>query len=260
MEYPMEYQGDGRPLSDAGMHDACAALDIAAPALWAVLSIETRGFGFLADRRPAILFERHIFHRFTNGRWDAVRPNLSNPLPGGYLGGADEYRRLESAATLDANAALLSASWGIGQIMGFNYQFAGFTSVAEMIAAMVAGEDEQLRATAAFIVGSDLAVPLQSQDWPAFARGYNGLDYQQNDYDTKLAAAFARYQAALPDISVRAAQTALLYLGLNPGPIDGFVGPRTRAAVVALQQRRELPVTGDLTADLIAELVAWAWP
>jgi hypothetical protein len=48
----------------------------------------------------------------------ADRPDISNPKPGGYKGGAGEYSRLEAAMTLDKEAALKSASWGLAQVMG----------------------------------------------------------------------------------------------------------------------------------------------
>ncbi|MCU1238316.1 MAG: Peptidoglycan-binding domain 1 protein [Candidatus Solibacter sp.] len=33
--------------------------------IWTVLAVETKGFVYLSDRRPAILFERHILHQQT---------------------------------------------------------------------------------------------------------------------------------------------------------------------------------------------------
>ena len=35
-------------------------LGIDAPTLWAMLEVETQGFGCLTDRRPQILYEQHI--------------------------------------------------------------------------------------------------------------------------------------------------------------------------------------------------------
>lgn len=46
------------------------------------------------------------------------------------------------------------------------------------------------------------------------------------------------------DDSVRSAQEALERLGIAVGPLDGIVGPRTRAAVREFQQRQSLPRTG----------------
>ena len=114
----MNFQSQGHPLSDEGLDQVCSALAVAAPQVWAVLAVETHGFGFLQDRRPQILFERHIFHKLTNGRYDARNADISNGKAGGYTGDAGEYARLEKALRLDREAALQSASWGIGQVMG----------------------------------------------------------------------------------------------------------------------------------------------
>jgi N-acetylmuramoyl-L-alanine amidase len=47
-----------------------------------------------------------------------------------------------------------------------------------------------------------------------------------------------------PDEGVSGVQGRLLGLGFDPGPIDGVMGPRTRAAVVAFQRHFQLKITG----------------
>ncbi len=235
-------------------------LGVNAAAIWAVLTVETRGFGFLADRRPQILFERHIFHRLTNGRFDSVNFNLSNPLPGGYAGGVGEYDRLQEAMDLDPDNAVKSASWGIAQIMGFNFGIAGFPTVDEMVAAMVKDEGSQLSAMAAFIAGNNLDAVLRDQDWTSFARGYNGADFERNQYNARLAAAYAKATVAVPDLNLRTAQAALTYLGIDPGPIDGLRGRRTRSALIEFQQSRALSASGDLDEATNVALLAEAFP
>jgi len=256
----MNFQGKGRPLSDEGMDKAYGTLEVSGPEVWAVLSVETHGFGFLRDRRPQILFERHIFHRLTNGRYDSGNSDISLANAGGYTGGSAEYTRLEKAMGFDREAALQSASWGIGQVMGFNYKIAGFATIDEMVQSMVNGEDAQLLAMANFIKGNKLAAALQDRDWASFARGYNGADFQKNQYDTKLAAAHARYRAILPDLSLRTAQAALFYLGIDPGSVDGLRGPRTRSALMSFQQQAGLSGTGELDHDTESRLLARAFP
>ena len=56
--------------------------------------------------------------------------------------------------------------------------------------------------------------------------------------------------------SVRAAQTHLRSLGLNPGAIDGALGPNTRNALRRYQAQRGLTETGELTTSLLARLAA----
>lgn len=50
--------------------------------------------------------------------------------------------------------------------------------------------------------------------------------------------------AAEGTAAVAAAQRALAALGYDPGPADGVLGPRTRAALAAFQRDRGLPATG----------------
>lgn len=256
----MNFISTARPFNSEGMDRCCGVLDVKAPEVWAVLTVETRGFGFLDDRRPRILFERHIFRRLTGGRFDAVNPNLSNSNPGGYTGGAGEYTRLEAAMELDQEAALKSASWGIGQVMGLNYGIAGFPSVDGMVEAMVNDEDSQLLAMANFIKSNNLDSALRQQDWAAFARGYNGVDFKRNEYDSKLAAAHARWETSLPDLDFRTAQAALKFLGIDPGPIDGLPGRHTRSALIDFQNAHALQPTGELDDATKNSLLAQAFP
>jgi hypothetical protein len=256
----MNFQGTGRPFNNQGMDRCCDTLGVTAAEVWAVLTVETRGFGFLADRRPQILFERHIFRKLTGGRFDSVNANLSSSNPGGYAGGSGEYTRLETAMGLDREAALKSVSWGIGQVMGFNHEIAGFPTVNDMVAAMVGDEESQLLAMANFLKGNGLDGALRRQDWVSFARGYNGKDFKRNEYDTRLAAAHATWKTILPDLELRAAQVALTYLGMDPGPIDGLRGRRTRSALIEFQEKHELSATGELDDATEAILLAEAFP
>ncbi len=49
-------------------------------------------------------------------------------------------------------------------------------------------------------------------------------------------------------------QQDLTRSGYDPGPADGLVGPKTRAAIRAFQIARELPVTGKFSRELLREL------
>ncbi len=241
------FTGEARPLASTAFEEALQRLGIGAPELWAVIRVETSGAGFLADRRPVILFERHWFSRLTDRRFDEVAPDISNRRAGGYgKRGAHQYERLERAIALDREAALGSTSWGLGQVMGFNAEAAGFADVEGMVAAMVESEDAQLAGMAGFMHSQGLAPFLAQRDWAGFARRYNGPGFRRNRYDEKLEAAHARYLAGpLPSLEIRAAQLHLSYLGHDPHGIDGFLGPRTRAALRAFQAQAGLPATGE---------------
>jgi hypothetical protein len=251
-----EFTGVGVPLSNEGLGAGCERLRVGLPEIWSVLKVETSGCGFIADRRPQILFERHVFHRETGGRFDAVDADISATTAGGYgASGAHQYDRLGRAIALDRTAALRSSSWGIGQVMGSNATLVGFADVEAMVRAMVASEDSQLAAMLAYCVATGIDRALQRRDWAAFAKGYNGAGFAKNQYDTKLQAAFADYTAnGTPDLRIRSAQIFLRYRGLDPGPIDGALGSRTRDALKAFQQRAALPVTGAIDDGTLAAL------
>lgn len=249
------FTGAATPLTAHGVEACARALSVHPAELWTVLQVETRGCGFFADRRPVILFERHIFSRRTKGRFDAQAPDLSNPQAGGYAGGVAEYERLERALALDAPAALMSASWGLGQVMGFHAEDLGYGSVEQFVRRMMASEDEQLGALAAFIQKNGLARPLQNHDWATFAKGYNGPAYAKNQYDKKLASAYLRLSTqAAPDLSVREGQLLLMYLGFEPGTPDGALGPNTKGALKRFQAQQQLPITATFDAATLDAL------
>lgn len=239
------------------MNQAGQRLQVGLAEIWAVLKVETSGCGFFADRRPQILFERHIFHRETQGQFDAMAPDISNPDAGGYTRGVREYERLARAIALDRVAALRSASWGIGQVMGFNAEIVGFADVETMVTAMVVSEDSQLQAMFQFVTANNLDSALQQHDWETFARGYNGPNFAENEYDKKLSAAFSRLSASgLPDLRVRTAQMLLMYRGFDRGPIDGEMGNRTRNALRQFQSQVGSPATGGVDDATLAALHA----
>src|SRR5471032_1731804 len=148
----LTFVGSGRALTPAGFSETSDRLGVDAPTLWALLHVETSGCGFLADRRPKILYERHVFHRLTNGGFDDG--DISAGEPGGYgpLGPA-QYDRLTRAMALDSAAALQSTSWGLGQILGLYAQSAGYASATELVESMTRSEDQQLSAVATFVKG-----------------------------------------------------------------------------------------------------------
>jgi hypothetical protein len=253
---PTEFAGRGLPLDEEGISEVTDRMQIGGPELWAVVNVETRGCGFLPDRRPAILYERHIFSRETNHQFDAAHPDISNREAGGYgAGGAHQYDRLARAIALNRKAALDSVSWGIGQLMGFNAEIAGYTDVETMVSAMTESENEQLRGMTGEIVHNGLHRALRTHRWADFARGYNGSNFAINKYDTRLAAAFHKYsQGGLPDLAVRAAQVYLTYLNLNPGTVDGLPGRFTFSALNEFQRQQGLPISHEIDHEILSRL------
>lgn len=160
----------------------------------AVDEVESRGSGFLPSGKPKILFERHYFHRLTFGQYSAAHSNISNKAPGGYgAAGEHQHNRLDEAAKLNRSAALQSASWGRYQIMGANWDELGYASLQEFINAMYASETEHFMAFVKFVKVNNLTTAIRKKDWVTFAKGYNGKNYAINQYDKKLAIAYAKY-------------------------------------------------------------------
>src|SRR5690242_1760740 len=56
-----------RALTHEDFARAAEALDVEPAAIRAVAEVEAAGAGFLADGRPAILYEAHVFHAETRG-------------------------------------------------------------------------------------------------------------------------------------------------------------------------------------------------
>jgi hypothetical protein len=245
----MRFAGPGKPLTQRGLDEAGGIVGIPNAAMWAVIQVESSGAGYIADRRPKILFERHLFHRATGGRFDSSHPNISGPTSGGYgPGGAHQYDRLAVALDLDPEAALESASWGLGQVLGSNFAVAGFNDVEDMVAKMVHSERQQLLGMFNFIDGNGLGRHLRNKNWTKFAFGYNGPLAEQNGYPDKLRAAFETFdEGSPPDILVRIAQLALTFLGHKPGGVDGLFGNNTRRALQRFQTTEGLPQTNELT-------------
>ena len=166
--------------------------------LRAVLAVESAGSGFLLREpppaRPKILFEAHWFYKLTPKPVSRTRPDLSSPAWNRslYKGGSAEWDRLHDAMEFDPIQALKSASWGLGQVMGFNYTVAGCSSIEQFVVENFTGEKQQFNHMLNFIENNDLMAALRAGRWAAFAKGYNGAGYRANRYDEKLAAAAQR--------------------------------------------------------------------
>jgi hypothetical protein len=255
----MKFHQDANPLCDEALDHACGLIDADPPTFWAVVGAASGGFGFLPSRRPVIRFERQLFHDLTGGRFDATDPGVSDPEPGGHLGGAHEYARLERAAQLDQSAALQSTLWGLGQVPGFHFASLGYRSIEQMVEAMVHGEDDQALALARLISDEGIDLSLIDRNWEGAVEGFRGAGCVLSDHVAKLATAYDRYRTAVPNLDIRGAQAALLFLGFDPGPIDGRIGPRSRSALMAFQRKRRDEATGRLDQQTIDYLVTVAF-
>ena len=176
-------------------------LGVESAALRAVIEVECKGAGFNADNTPVILFERHVMRQqlLQNGQSKTAdqmmikRPDLCSKTAGGYGLYSAQHGRLNAAAQYHRASALASASWGIGQVMGYHWEALGYASLQAFVNAMYKDEASQLEAMCRHIKVNGLINALKNKDWKSFARGYNGSAYAKNSYDVKLANAYKKW-------------------------------------------------------------------
>ncbi len=192
-----DFKGAAKRLDDIDLPKLGALLGVGEDELHAFIDVETAGGGFDSQGRPRILFERHKFYLFVpkEKRAAAIKAGLASQTPGGYGKESEQYPKLFRAMQIDARAALMSCSWGLAQIMGFNHALAGYATVEDMVRAFMADEEAHLAAAVNFIKATKLDDELRRHDWAGFARGYNGAKYRINRYDEKLAAAYKKWAA-----------------------------------------------------------------
>jgi peptidoglycan hydrolase-like protein with peptidoglycan-binding domain len=160
-------------------------LSVATATLQAIAATESSGSGFFPDGTCEIRFERHIMlaqlaaakGQLTANALVNRFPSVVNPVPGGYS--ANPYDQLNLALTIDQTCALASTSWGMFQIMGFNFASCGYDTVQAYVADMKTSETLQLNAIVNFCKvtdGGQLLTALQAESWDDVARIYNGPD------------------------------------------------------------------------------------
>lgn len=274
----MNFKGKAKRLDDVDLPRLGALIGVGEDEIHAVLDVESRGSGFDNQGRPKMLFEPHLFYRNLTTLIDrarAVHEGLAYPTwrPGNYP--SDSYPRLEAAMRIDETAALKSASWGLGQVLGENHKAVGYATPQEMVADLLDDEENHLKQMIKFIQANHLDAALRSHNWSAFARGYNGPQYAVHNYHGRLAAAYSRWKGirdtpwspsdavaesetheqVVSYETVKWAQTTLNELGADPPlAVDGDFGPLTEAMVRRYQAEKGLLVTGTLDSATIERL------
>lgn len=201
----------------ADFQSAADALGVEIAAVKAVQETETSGSGFTYTGKVRILFERHWMYRFLQQKLPAAQfskiqlanADIINSTPGGYATGPTanarslaEYTRFSRAFAIDPTCAMMSASWGLFQIMGFNANFAGFKNedgtpnVGPFVDSMKVNEQAQLAGFVNFIKtynGGGLWQAMKNHDWVTFARIYNG-SANVAQYSQKIGMNFTAFQ------------------------------------------------------------------
>jgi hypothetical protein len=156
--------------------------------------------GFGPSGLPVIAFEGHRFRKYTDRIYDQSHPLLSYPYkkkagPEWQVNNKDQdtaWKTLKAAMDLDHDAALMSCSWGMFQVMGDNYQMCGYSSVDDFVSKMKASERGQLDAFVGYCIHKKgLRQALADKNFVQCATLYNGDDY--GTYDKSIETAFKKY-------------------------------------------------------------------
>lgn len=194
----------GMTLSETDFQNAATQLGggISVNIIKAFATVESGGrSGFGPAKLPVIAFEGHLFRKYTKHIYDQAQPLLSYPYkkkagPQWQTNNKDQAKAWETMATafaLDQEAALMSASWGMFQIMGFNYASCGYKTVFEFSAALKVNAGNQLKAFLGFCSKSPaLMKAMKSKDFTSMARNYNGEDY--GNYDVLMQKAYEKLE------------------------------------------------------------------
>lgn len=239
------WKGKGVRASEADIDRIADAAGIEGAVLRAFRKEEAPRGPFDDKGRVTILFERHYFwKRTTQAQRAAAGPAIANPAAGGYGTYASQYGKLEKAVAINERAALESASWGSGQIMGSNYGAVGYKSVADMVAAFADSEVTQIEAIVAYLKTNRLLPALKSKDWVRVAVGYNGKGQATHNYSGRLAASYAGFaklaratvsgdSAVLRQIKALGFATVADFQKAKGIKADGIAGPITLATLKA---------------------------
>lgn len=174
---------DQKHITPAEVNRIAKAYEVDPKVLAAVMEVEGSGHGFdPATGKIIIQFEPHWFKRFSD-----------HTVTNGVEGQATEWRAFNKAWAINKKAAMLSTSWGIMQVMGFNHPLCGYEEVGQMVDAFKMGEVMQLDGAMRFIANnSRMHEALQKLDFETFAYYYNGPGYAKYRYNHRLREAYER--------------------------------------------------------------------
>lgn len=173
-----------------------ARIGVDYPVLRAVVEAESSGKAFAPDGKIVLRFEPHVFARLTAQKKLGLkgRPTPEQTRANGAIvllpgmkeatstdarnrtgGQASEWEAYGRASAIDHELAAQSASWGLGQIMGFNFKATGHANAVAMVAAFSASAENQIKGMVNFINSNkNMVAALKSKDLPAFVAIYNG--------------------------------------------------------------------------------------
>jgi len=189
-------------LTEQDYINAASILNVDVAAIKAVKEVESSGSGFLKDGHIKLLFEPHIFFRQLKARGINPYPLMEGNedilyakwVTGKYGTINQQPERLARAIAINEDAALCSASYGLFQLMGFQYQACGYDTVKAFYEDMCKDEATQLNIFCNFIKANHYDDELREHKWEEFALLFNGSGYRKNKYHIKLENAYNKYK------------------------------------------------------------------
>lgn len=195
-------------LTNEKIAEIARSYGISPAALLAVKLVESGNrSGFLSSGKPQILFEGHTFYRHLKAYTKLNLVELQKEHPNviysvwdksKYYGGEKEWLRLEEARKINEKYANYSTSWGMFQIMGFNWKLCKSESLESFVDDMCKSQEKQLLLSINYMISTGLIPFLEKRDWAGFAKKYNGPSYKKNEYDTRLQSAYNMYLKQFP--------------------------------------------------------------
>lgn len=175
------------------INDICRGISLPVPTLLAILQVETNDDdGFNAEGRLIIRFEIHKFMQYCpisiiskyssqfsfnpTKPWKDHKFRIKNEDKYNSFHGnqKNEYFVFNECVGMDSRAAHMSISMGLGQIMGFNYLRAGFSTPEAMYWDFNTGTINQIDGMVRFL-SRPMLRSLRNRDFVEFARVYNGV-------------------------------------------------------------------------------------
>ncbi|HEX2866108.1 MAG TPA: N-acetylmuramidase domain-containing protein [Ignavibacteriales bacterium] len=147
--------------------------------LYAILMTESNAEGFDEKGKIKQRFESGIFSGFTkvkNG--DSPKHPALPGLDPKWIKQRDDHELL-----------LMSYSYGIAQIMGWQYPYIGYRSIYDMVMDYEESEDNQVKNFCLFCQNyrdGRFLKALQELNYRLIANMYNGAAFERNRYDEKL--------------------------------------------------------------------------
>ena len=171
------------------------AFDLPVAAALAVFSVESGKAYDSATGRIIIRFEDETVWKSVYHHADILNDHRNQ---------ADEWAALGRAASENIDHAVMSASWGLGQVMGFNHAKIGYGHPLDMVRMFQEDVGWQVHGFFMFCKGIEIDDDIRAKNWDVVVRRYNGArpDHKKewvrriyHNYVSGLAAAYDAIEA-----------------------------------------------------------------